>query len=91
MDREKACYKDVFGVGEKYYPLEMTQAMGTGAQESQGMDSEFHSDFLVAKKCIGAQLSRSYICLSINVSPQVVCLRSLVAVNVRANKDNVEE
>ena len=59
-------------MGEKYYPLEMTQAVGTGAQESQGIDSEFHSDFLVAKKCIGAQLSRFYICLSINVFPQVL-------------------
>ena len=44
-------------MGEKYYPLEMTQAVGTGAQESQGIDSEFHSDFLVTKKCIGALLS----------------------------------
>ena len=43
-------------MGEKYYPLEMTQAVGTGAQESQGIDSEFHSDFLVTKKCIGALL-----------------------------------
>ena len=60
-------------VGEKYYPLEITQAVGTGAQESQGIDSEFpYSDFLVAKKCIGALLSRSYICLSINVFPQVL-------------------
>lgn len=70
MDHEKACYKDVFVVGEKYYPLEMTQAVGTGAQESEGIDSEFHSDFLVAKKCIGALLSRSYICLFINVFPE---------------------
>ena len=34
MDHKKACYYDVFVVREKYYPLEITQAVGTEAQES---------------------------------------------------------